>query len=87
MQPYATAPALLIVGIFMMRGIGQVNFYTFEEGAPAFLTFLLMPLTYSIATGLAFGFLSYVLIKICLGKVRECGPFLLAAFSLVSLLV
>ncbi len=86
--PFATAPALLIVGIFMMRGIGTIDFYDFEEAAPAFLTFLLMPLTFSIATGLAFGFISYVLIKLCLGKFRECDPFLLgaSAFSLISLL-
>ncbi|BCR04309.1 guanine permease [Desulfuromonas versatilis] len=86
---YATAPALMIVGIFMMRGIGQIDFYDFEEGAPAFLTFVLMPLTYSIATGLAFGMLSYVLLKLCLGKIRECEPFLIGAaiFSLISLMV
>ncbi|PLY03052.1 MAG: guanine permease, partial [Desulfuromonas sp.] len=48
---FATAPALIIVGIFMMRGIGQVDFYNFEEGLPAFLTLILMPLTFSIATG------------------------------------
>jgi len=84
---YATAPALILVGIFMMRGIGQIDFYDFEEGAPAFLTCILMPLTYSIANGLAFGFLAYVLIKACLGKLRQCDPFLLgaAAFSLTSL--
>ncbi len=87
--PYATAPALIIVGIFMMRGIGQINFYNFEEAAPAFLTILLMPLTYSIATGLAFGFISHVLIKLALGKFRDCDPFLLAAagISLVSLVL
>lgn len=85
--PYATAPALVVVGIFMMRGIGQIDFYNFEEGAPAFLTIVLMPLTYSIATGLAFGFISFVLIKLGLGKWRECNPFLLgaAAFSALSL--
>jgi len=87
--PYATAPALIVVGIFMMRGIAQIDFYNFEEAAPAFLTFLLMPLTYSISTGLAFGFLSYVAIKLALGKIRRCDPFLIAAgaFSLVSLLL
>ena len=58
---FATAPALIIVGIFMLRGIGQIDFYNFEEALPAFLTLILMPLTFSIATGLAFGFASYVL--------------------------
>ncbi|PLX79856.1 MAG: guanine permease [Desulfuromonas sp.] len=86
---YATAPALILVGIFMMRGASQIDFYNFEEAAPAFLTFIMMPLTYSIATGLAFGFLSYVLIKIAIGKISECDPFLLAAalFSAISLVV
>ncbi|UCG37943.1 MAG: NCS2 family permease [bacterium] len=86
---YATAPALIIVGIFMMRGIGRIDFYNFEEGVPAFLTLILMPLTFSIATGLAFGFLSYVLIKAALGKFREIDPVLAAAaaLSLVSLVV
>ncbi len=86
---YATAPALITVGIFMMRGIGQIDFYDFEEGLPAFLTLVLMPLTYSIATGLAFGFVSFVGLKICLGKIRNCDPFLLAAavLSLISLMV
>jgi len=85
---FATAPALIIVGIFMMRGIGQIDFYNFEEGAPAFLTFILMPLTYSIANGLAMGFLSFVLLKLFLGKIRECDPFLVGAavFSLASLI-
>lgn len=86
---YATAPALIVVGIFMMRGISQIDFYNFEEAAPAFLTFILMPLTYSIATGLAFGLFSYVLIKLCLGKIKECDAFLIGAavFSLASLCV
>jgi len=84
---FATAPALVVVGIFMMRGIGQIDFYDFEEGAPAFFTLILMPLTYSIATGLAFGFISFVLLKLCLGKIRQCDPVLIgcAVFSLASL--
>ena len=86
---FATAPALILVGIFMMRGISQIDFYNFEEAAPAFLTFILMPLTYSIATGLAFGFVTFVLIKLLLGKARELNPFLIGAaiFSLISLLI
>lgn len=88
-QAYATAPALIIVGIFMMRGIGQINFYDFEEGVPAFLTFILMPLTYSIAQGLVFGFIAYALIKLLVGKARELDPILMviAVLCLASLLV
>ena len=85
--PCATAPALIMVGIFMMRGMSKIDFYDFEEGAPAFFTIVFMPLSYSISTGLAFGFLSYVLIKIALGKWRQCDPFLTGAaiLSLISL--
>ena len=88
-QAYATAPALIVVGIFMMRGIGQINFYDFEEGVPAFLTLILMPLTYSIAQGLVFGFITYALIKVFVGKVKDVDPILMviAALCLVSLLV
>ena len=85
---FATAPALIAVGIFMMRGIGDIDFYSFEEGVPAFLTFVLMPLTFSIAKGLAFGFIAYVLIKLLVGKIKECDPILVlvAVFSIVSLM-
>ena len=88
-QAYATAPALIVVGIFMMRGIGQINFYDFEEVVPAFLTLILMPLTYSIAQGLVFGFIAYALIKVLVGKVKDIDPILMviAALCLVSLLV
>lgn len=84
---YATAPALVVVGIFMMRGIGVIDFGNLEEGIPAFLTFILMPLTFSIAKGLAFGFISYVLIKLLVGKIKRCDPILVvvAAFSVASL--
>ena len=88
-QAYATAPALIIVGIFMMRGIGQINFYDFEEGVPAFLTLILMPLTYSIAQGLVFGFISFALIKILVGKIKDLDPILIviAVLCLVSLVI
>ena len=86
---FATAPALIIVGIFMMRGIGQVDFYNFEEGLPAFLTLILMPLTFSIATGLAFGFASYVLLMLFRGHIKDCSPVLIviAILSIVSLMI
>lgn len=88
-QAYATAPALIVVGIFMMRGIGQINFYDFEEGVPAFLTLILMPLTYSIAQGLVFGFIAYAFIKALVGKFKELDPILIviAVLCLISLLV
>ena len=73
----------------MLRGIGQIDFYDFEEGLPAFLTLILMPLTFSIATGLAFGFASYVLLKLFRGHISRCSPVLIviAILSLISLAI
>ena len=84
---FATAPALIVVGIFMMRGIGAIDFHSFEEGVPAFLTFTLMPLTFSIAKGLAFGFMAHVAVKLLLGKIKDCDPILIAiaVLSLISI--
>lgn len=65
---FATAPALIIVGVFMFRNIKQIDFSDLTIAVPAFLTMILMPLTYSIATGLTVGFLSYILIAIFTGK-------------------
>ncbi|MCY6354121.1 NCS2 family permease [Clostridium sp. ZS2-4] len=64
----ATAPALIIVGLFMMQNITQIDFYDYTEAIPAFLTIILMPLTYSIATGLMFGVIAYVLFNVLGGK-------------------
>nr|WP_258049587.1 NCS2 family permease [Clostridium weizhouense] len=64
----ATAPALIIVGLFMMQNITKIDFYDYTEAIPAFLTIILMPLTYSIATGLMFGVIGYVLFNFFCGK-------------------
>lgn len=86
---YATAPALVVVGLFMIRGIHRIDFQRFDEALPAFLTILLMPLTYSIATGLLFGFLSYVLLKVLTGRFEDLNVVLvvIALLSLLDLLV
>lgn len=67
----ATAPALIYVGFLMLSGIAKVNFSDITEAVPAFLTILMMPLSYSIANGIAFGLISYVLIKLCCGRAKE----------------
>jgi AGZA family xanthine/uracil permease-like MFS transporter len=67
----ATAPALIIVGVLMMESITNIKFDDFTEALPAFLTIILMPLTYSIAQGLAFGFMSYTLVKLLAGRHHE----------------
>lgn len=69
-----TAPALIIVGSLMMGSIAQVRWDDLEEAFPAFLIILSMPLTSSIATGIALGFISYPLLKIVKGKARQVHP-------------
>lgn len=67
----ATAPALLAVGYFMMSPVSKIDFNKIEEAFPAFITIIMMPLTYSIADGIMFGMLSYVLVNLLTGKVKN----------------
>lgn len=67
----ATAPALIFVGCLMMSNLKNVDFSDASEALPAFLTIIMMPLTYSIANGIAFGLISYCVIKLFTGKWRE----------------
>lgn len=69
-----TAPALIIVGSLMMGSIAKINWNELDEAFPAFLIVLAMPLTSSIATGIALGFISYPLLKVAKGKWREVHP-------------
>jgi len=71
-----TAPALIIVGSMMMGNIAKIRWNELDEAFPAFLTILAMPLTSSISTGIALGFISYPLLKIAKGKWREVHPLL-----------
>ncbi len=68
---YATAPALIMVGLFMMKEIVRIDFRNLEEGFPAFIIMVMIALSYSISTGLAFGFVSFVVIKVVCGKIRD----------------
>ncbi|MEL7314304.1 MAG: NCS2 family permease [Cyanobacteria bacterium J06559_3] len=68
---YATAPALLMVGVLMMGSVATIRWSDPAESIPCFLTILLMPLTFSIAEGLAVGFIAYPLIKTVQGKAQE----------------
>lgn len=74
--PSVTAPALIIVGFFMMNGLRDINWQDIEEAFPAFLVVASMPLTYSIATGIGIGFIVYPLLKLMRGKGREVHPIL-----------
>ncbi|MHC5309202.1 NCS2 family permease [Myroides sp. LJL116] len=62
--PAATAPALIVVGLFMISSVSNINFTNFSDGLPAFLTIIFMPFTYSIAEGIVFGILSYTIFKL-----------------------
>ncbi|MGA7220570.1 MAG: NCS2 family permease [Candidatus Sulfotelmatobacter sp.] len=68
---YATAPALILVGVLMTQSIAQIDWQDFSEAVPAFITMLATPLTFSIATGLSLGLISFTVVKIAVGKIRE----------------
>jgi len=70
----ATAPALIIVGLFMISPIMKIDLTDFTEAIPAFFTIIMMPLTYSIAEGIVFGMLSFVLLKVLTGRFKEVKP-------------
>ena len=71
---FATAPALLYIGIHMMRSATEIDWNDMTEAAPAFLTMVFMPFSYSIADGIAMGFISYALVKLCCGRSRDVPP-------------
>jgi AGZA family xanthine/uracil permease-like MFS transporter len=72
---YATAPALILIGVLIAQSMGKVEWGDFTEAPPAFLTMIAMPLTFSIATGLSFGLISYTVIKIATGRARDVNAF------------
>jgi len=71
---YATAPALILVGALMCESVANVQWNDFSEAFPAFLTIIATPLTFSVATGLSLGLISYTLVKVGAGKHREISP-------------
>lgn len=87
--PYATAIALVIVGTYMMRHISEIDFTKWEEAIPAFFTIALMPLSYSIATGICFGMLSYIAVLLISRRLGSITPVLwiMGAVSVLYLIV
>ncbi|MCA2970267.1 MAG: NCS2 family permease [Acidobacteriaceae bacterium] len=75
---YATAPALILVGALLMTHAGEVDWDNFATAIPAFLTLAAIPLTFSIATGLAFGLIAHTLLTVAAGRARQVSPFLYA---------
>ena len=68
---YATAPALVFVAVLMAGGLADIAWDDLSEAAPVLIAALAMPLTFSIANGIALGFISWTAIKLCCGRARE----------------
>ncbi|MDR5587144.1 MULTISPECIES: NCS2 family permease [Clostridium] len=77
----ATAPVLILIGILMIQTITKVDFSTLDEAIPAFFTIVMMPFSYSIANGIAWGIITYPIVKLVAGKRKEVHPlmYILAA--------
>ena len=82
---YATAPALFYVACLMARGLAEIDWEDVTEYAPAVVTAMAMPLTFSIANGIAFGFIAYAAAKLLAGKWRDTSPALLVLAALFLL--
>ncbi|MDK7669045.1 NCS2 family permease [Cytobacillus oceanisediminis] len=80
-----TAPALIIVGVLMVASLGNIDWTKFEIAVPAFLTIIAMPLTYSIATGIAIGFIFYPITMIVKGRIKEIHPIMYGLFVIFVL--
>lgn len=83
----ATAPALVLVGVFMIEPVTKIHWEKFDDAIPAFLALILIPLTYSITQGIIWGFLSWTIIKLFLGKSKQVPPmlWLIDAFAILAL--
>jgi AGZA family xanthine/uracil permease-like MFS transporter len=86
---YATAPVLILVGASMFRSVREIAFSKIEEGLPAFLTIILIPLTFSITQGILWGFISHVVLYLFVGRRRDIHPvmYVLALISIGLLLL
>jgi adenine/guanine/hypoxanthine permease len=80
----ATAPALIIVGTLMMAGARELDWNQMDEAIPAFLTVIVMPLTYSIANGITIGIVTYVLLKLFIGRGRAISPVMIVLALLLA---
>ncbi|MEH7355330.1 NCS2 family permease [Neobacillus drentensis] len=83
--PEVTAPALIIVGVLMVSSLGKIDWKSFEIAVPAFLTMIAMPLSYSIATGIAVGFIFYPITMMVKGRTKEIHPIMYLFFVIFVL--
>lgn len=79
---YATAGALIYVAMLMTTGLAHIDWEDYTDTIPAIVTAVMMPLTFSIANGIALGFVAYVVLKFCTGQLRAISPALYALFAL-----
>jgi AGZA family xanthine/uracil permease-like MFS transporter len=86
---YATAPVLILVGASMFKSVSHIDFKKIEEGLPAFLTIILIPLTFSITQGILWGFISHVGLYLVVGRRKDIHPvmFVLALVAIGLLLL
>jgi AGZA family xanthine/uracil permease-like MFS transporter len=68
------APALMLVGVMMMESVRHIRWDDFTEALPSFLALVTMPLAFSITDGIAFGFITYAILKVATGRARELDP-------------
>jgi AGZA family xanthine/uracil permease-like MFS transporter len=78
----ATAPALILVGLFMITSVVKINFDDMTEALPAFLTIVMMPFAFSIAQGIVFGMLSFVFLKTLSGRFKQISATMWVIFVL-----
>ncbi|MCF2625430.1 NCS2 family permease [Fusobacterium perfoetens] len=86
---FAVAPALVIVGIFMFRNVAHLDLSSMKESIPAFMTIIFMPMTHSIAIGLSFGFISYIIINVACMDFKKISltMWVIGALSVINLLI
>ncbi|MBA8841856.1 NCS2 family permease [Ochrobactrum sp. RH2CCR150] len=83
----ATAPVLILTGLFMSEPMGRINWESMEDAIPAFLAIVLIPLTFSITLGLSLAIIGFVVMKLVLGKAREVRPVMWFVAVLAAMLV
>lgn len=85
----ATSAVLIIVGLFMIASINQIDFTDYKDSLPAFITIIFIPFTYSVSEGILYGFLSYVIIRLLVGRYRDISMvmYLLSIIFIVKLIL
>ncbi|MFR9651180.1 MAG: NCS2 family permease, partial [Rikenellaceae bacterium] len=85
----ATSAVLIFVGLFMISSIVNINFKDYKDALPAFITIVFIPFSYSISEGIVYGFLSFVIIRLLIGRFRDVSPimYLLVLIFILKLIL